>query len=90
VVGDKSLLALLVGGLVGLLQVLHLLLGDVSLLEVVSKGGHRDILVLAFALEVLLYSHTQHSVEMTLNCCVQPDLTHKCLSTGGCCESRRS
>ncbi len=58
-VGDEGLLALLVGGLVGLLQVLHLLLRNVCLLEVVSKGGYRDILVFALALEVLLHSHKQ-------------------------------
>ena len=59
VVSDEGLLALLVGGLVGLLQVLHLLLGNVCLLEVVSKGGHRDVLVLGLASEVLLQYHAQ-------------------------------
>ena len=59
VVSDKGLLALLVGGLVRLLQILHLLLGNVRLLEVVSKGGHRDVLVLGLASEVLLQYHAQ-------------------------------
>ena len=59
VVSDKGLLALLVRGLVRLLQVLHLLLGNVCLLEVVGKGGHRDVLVLGLASEVLLQYHAQ-------------------------------
>ena len=56
VVGNERLFALLVGGLVGLFQVLPALLGNLGLLEGISKGSHRNVLVLVLAFVVLLHS----------------------------------
>ena len=68
VMSDQGLFTLLVGGLVGLFQVLPTLLGNVSLLESFSKVGHRHILVLSLAFEVLLHttSHLQQRVAKRL------------------------
>lgn len=56
VVGDEGLFTLLVGGLIGLFQVLPALLGNLGLLEGISKGSNRNILVLVLAFVVLLHS----------------------------------
>ena len=56
---DEGLFTLLVGGLVGLFQVLPSPSGNVRLLKGIRKGSHWNILVLVLAFEVLLHS-TQH------------------------------
>ena len=58
-VRDESLFTLLVRGLVWLLQELPRLLGNVCLLKVVSKAGHRNVLV-SLAFEVLLQDHRDY------------------------------